>query len=460
MKHLNPRPFILLVVLAVFGGGGWYIDHQRAQQRSVLSGYFESQPTELASRIGGRVARLLVKEGEAVHVGQPLIEFEAAPAAEETAAKQATAEQARQQLREIQNGPRPEDIRKQEAVVAEAQATLTRLRNGPLPEDIAGAKARVRQTQALLQKALAGARPQEIAQARAAEQNAKARLEQSQRGLTAEERAQTKARLDAALAQETLARKESGRTLTLYEEGAISRQQVDRARADEQEATAKRREMEEAFRRAEAGTPAEELRQAQESYRQAKAALDLVLAGSRREDIEAARAEVAQAQAALDELRAGSRKEQIAQAQAATRAAKALARSSETMLEERTLRAPQDGVIERRLVAGGDLVNAGTPVIRMANPQDIWLRVYVPEADLSKVVVGSDAELKLDGIAVPVPAVVESVATTGEFTPANLQTPDERGKQVFSVRLRLKQPDPRIKAGMAATVKRIGQWEL
>jgi HlyD family secretion protein len=53
---------------------------------------------------------------------------------------------------------------------------------------------------------------------------------------------------------------------------------------------------------------------------------------------------------------------------------------------------------------------------------------------------------------------VESIATRGEFTPANLQTPDERGKQVFGVRLRLKTTDKNVKAGMYSTVKRMGQW--
>ena len=97
-------------------------------------------------------------------------------------------------------------------------------------------------------------------------------------------------------------------------------------------------------------------------------------------------------------------------------------------------------------------------VLRMTDPSDIWIRVYVPEASLAKLTVGSDAALRIDGIPEPVPAVVESIATRGEFTPANLQTPDERGKQVFGVRLRLKQPDPRVKAGMYATVKQLGQW--
>lgn len=483
MAHLNPRLLILLLLLAVFGIGGWYIEQQRAQTRSTLSGFFESRPTEVASRLGGRVAQILVQEGDSVHAGQPTIIFEAEADRAETEAKQAQARQAQAQLREVENGPRREDIRRQEAVVAELTAALARQENGPLPEEIAAARARFRQAQALYEKTRAGARPQEIAQARAAERTASARLAEAERGPTAEAKAEAKARLDAATAQETLARKEMARTASLYRQGAISHQALDRAQADLWAAEAKRQEMAEAYQRAEIGTPPEELEQAREMHRQAQAALALVLAGSRKEDIvaarneaeaawqnlrlllrgtrpediRAARARLIQAQAALAALRAGSRKEQIAQAQAAAKAAQDTARSSRKTLEERTVRAPRDGIIERIPVAVGDLIAPGTMVIRMTDPTDLWIRVYVPEAKLALVSVGDAAELRVDGISDSVPAQVESIATRGEFTPANLQTPDERGKQVFAVRLRLKQPEPRVKAGMYATATHLGR---
>lgn len=476
---------VLAALLAIFGGGGWYLDAQRAKQRSVLSGFFESQPSEISSRTGGHVSHILVEEGERVYKGRPLIVLEATPAAKEAAAKQAEAEQARQRLREIENGPRPEDIRKQKAVVAEAAANLALLRNGPLPEEIDQAKARLQQAKAEYEKVLAGPRPQEIAEARAAERAARARLAQAERGPTPEEKAQARARLDAAAAQEQLALSDAQRHQALYAQGAISRQQYDQAQTAAREATARRQEMEEAFRRAQEGTPRDEMDQVRESYRQAKAALALVLAGSRpedveaaaaqrwqaqealkelqrgsrREDVRAAEARVQQAQAALAEIRAGSRHEQIAQAKAAAAAAADTAQSSQASLADRVVRAPEDGVVESIMVALGDLVGPGALLLRLDNPQDIWVRVYVPEDKLAKVAVGSRADLRVDGIAEPVSAYVESIATHGEFTPANLQSPAERGKQVFGVRLRLKKPDPRVKAGMYATVTHIGRWK-
>ncbi len=424
---------LLVVAAGIFGAGGWFVDTQRAKAREELTGFFESQPTQVASRIGGRIARILVHEGDTVVKGQTLIELDASPDRDQTLAKQAAARQALEQLREVENGPRTEDILKQEAAVAEARADLARLRNGP--------------------------RPQEIDQARAAALDAKARLAQAKRGLTPEERAEVKARLDAAVAAETLAVQDAERDEAMYRDGAISRQHLDQARSDLDQKKANRREAQQAWRRADEGTPSEEMEQARQSYKQAKAALDLVLAGSRSEDIRAAEAHLRQQVEALAELKAGSRKEEIAQAKAAARSARDTARSAEINLAEHTVCAPLDGVVNNIPVSEGDLVTTGTALLRLENPADIWVRVYVPEAKLANVRVGSGVQLAIDGISQSVPAYVESVASRGEYTPANLQTPDERGKQVFAVRIRLKRPDARVKAGMYTTVKRIGTWQ-
>jgi multidrug resistance efflux pump len=484
MRHFNPIPIIALLVLAGFAYGGWRVDQNRAAQRSVLSGYFESQPAELASRVGGRVANIRVKEGQSVKKGQELLELDADPAQLQASALSEQAEQARQALLEAQHGSRPEDIERQAAVVREAEANLAKLLNGPRPEEIAQARAKLKTAEAQYDKAKAGPRPQEIAEARAAERNAQAKLDQVVRGLTPEEKAEAKAKLDAAAAQENLAQKSADRMEALYRQGAVSRQDADRAEADLNSALANQQGAEAAWERAMKGSTAEELDQAREAHRQAKAALDLalagtrkedieaaagqvedarqalrtLLAGSRKEDIEAARARLSQARSALDELQAGSRKEQIAQAAAAAKAAKETAKSSKANVEDRILRAPEDGIIERVLVSQGDLIAVGTQAVRMSDPRDIWLRVYVPESKLARVTADDEAQLQIDGIASPVTAYVESIATQGEFTPANLQTPEERGKQSFAVRLRLKRFDSRIKAGMFATVKRIGSW--
>jgi HlyD family secretion protein len=482
---MKPNPRVIApVVLIGLVTAGFFVDRARERQRSTISGFFESQPTKLSSRIAGRVSAILVKEGDTVRKGQRLLVLETESSATDVKAKQALASQAQQAYSEAEAGSRSEDVLRQEAVVAELEASLQRLRNGSRPEEVAAARDRLRQAQAVFGKAQAGPRSQEIAQARAAERQAQARLAQAERGPTPEERAQAKARLDAANAQAKLAESDYHRAEALYQAGAVSKRAFEAARAAMDGARALVDEAQQAFNRAQLGTPAEELAQAREAHRQAKAALDMALAGTRKEDIEAARAardaarqelallvkgarsedlaaaqaRLAQGRAALELLKNGTRKERIAQAKSASEAASLQALSAKDVLNERVVVAPADGVVERLIVAKGDLIGAGSPVIQLTDLSDIWLRVYLPEIEMGKVKVGDEADLLVDGVEGHVAAYVESVATRGEFTPANLQTPDERGKQVFGIRLRLRSPDSKVKAGMYATVKRMGQW--
>lgn len=481
---MKQRVLIAILVLAAVLGGGWWIDRQRAQRESLLSGFFENQPTSASSRLGGRVRHILVKEGDAVRAGQPLVQLEAESYAASTRAQQQAVEQAKQQYLETVRGPRPEEIAKQHGALREAQANLARLKNGPLPEEIRAARDRLRQAQAQYQKMRAGSRPEEIQAAQAAAGVALEKLRQAERGLTTEERAALKARLDAAVAAEIQARKDLDRMLYLYSQGAIARQQYDAAVSNYQQAQAHRQDAEETYRRAQEGTPPEELGQARETYRQAQAQLALVLHGNRKEDIEAARQEmlaadenlklllrgsrpediraaqarVQQAQAALLELQRGNRPEDIARAKAALRQAELTAKSQIVNLVEQVVYSPFDGSVDRIPVAVGDLVAANTAVVQLSSPNDIWLRVYLPEDQLPKVKVNDAALLRVDGVSGDVQGRVESIDTKGQFTPANLQSPEERGKQVFGIRLRLAHADPRVKAGMYATVRRMGRW--
>ncbi|MBS1708682.1 MAG: HlyD family efflux transporter periplasmic adaptor subunit [Armatimonadetes bacterium] len=476
----NPRRLVPIVVIAAFAVGGYFVEQSRAAKRSGLSGVFEAQPSSLSPRLTGRVAKLLVKEGDTVKAGQPLLELETEPVAADATSSKALAEQANEQAKLVAAGPRVEEIRRQEGVVAEARATLERLRHGARPEEVSLSREQVARAQARYDLVVNGSRKEDLAAGLAALNGAKAQLAQAERGLTSEERGQIRARAVAARATAEQARRDADRMAKLAQEGAVSRADAEAAETKAQTTAQQAHDAEEAWRRAQLGTPAEELEQARQAVRQAqakydllkngsrpedvrqaasdlasaKASLQLTLAGTRKEDIDAGAARLSQAEALLAELKNGARPQEVAAAEAAAKAALARSKGSDATLADRIVRAPVDGTVERLLVAVGDLVPAGTPAIRFSDPTDIWIRVYVPESDLAKITNGTPATLAVDGIDGLVEGVVESVSTRGEFTPANLQTTEERGKQVFGVRIRLKNKDTRVKAGMAATVRK------
>ncbi len=482
MKKRLPALVMLLIILSITLGG-WYINLQRIKERSSLSGFFQSTPANVSSRVSGRISKILVNEGDIVHKGQPLIVLNASPQAEQTLALREQARQARAAYLQTLHGPRPQDIAAQAAAVQAARANLDLMLAGPRQEEIAQARSKLQQAQAIYKKDLNGPRPQEIQEARAFAKESRAALQQVLRGPTTEERAEADARYKASEAQAVLAQQNVVRYRTLYVQDAVSRQQYDQAVAAAKTAQQNALQLRQALRRTTLGSTREQIAQAQAAYDAALAALNLQLAGTRPEQVAAdraardqasealdellhgsrpqqiaqARAELMQQEALLAKLKAGSRAEEVAQSHAQELAAAAQARSSEINLSERVVRAPTVGVVDNIPVAIGDLVQAGTSLLRLDTPEDIWLKVYIPERDLALVSVGDSATLRVDGMNGSIDAVVESIASQGEFTPANLQTPEDRGKQVFAVKLRLAKPNSNIKPGIYATVLKIGR---
>lgn len=141
----------------------------------------------------------------------------------------------------------------------------------------------------------------------------------------------------------------------------------------------------------------------------------------------------------------GARPEQIAQARAQLAEA-------EIRLDELIVRAPAEAVLETLHVRVGDVVAPNAPVATLLLAGERWVRVYVPETWLSRIRVGQRVGVHVDGLpGETFEGVVDQVARKAEFTPRNVQTPAERVKQVFGVKVRLA-PDERLRAGLTAEI--------
>jgi HlyD family secretion protein len=153
----------------------------------------------------------------------------------------------------------------------------------------------------------------------------------------------------------------------------------------------------------------------------------------------------------LDELRAGPRAEDIAAAKAALAVAKADVQRAETALSEMVITAPMDGLVESIDVRAGDLVRPGAAV-RMVNPDDLELNVYVSAAMLGHLQVGQEIPFTTDSHGGErFTGAISHIASEGEFTPRNLQTEEERVQQVFKVVLKFDSAGGKLRAGMSAT---------
>jgi HlyD family secretion protein len=223
-----------------------------------------------------------------------------------------------------------------------------------------------------------------LSAARAQLAAARARLAELEEGFRPEEVAQARANLAAAGQRLEDARRRLERSRRLFEGGAISREALD------SEETA--------------------LAVLEAQYRTAKEQLDLLERGPRFQTIEAQRAVVRQAEAA------------VAQAEAA--------------LEGAVIAAPISGVVAVQHRRPGEVVGAGVPVLTLLDPDDRWVRIYVPGDRVGRVVLGREAEIRADAYPDRVyRGKVVYIADEAEFTPRNVQTREERVKLVYRVKV-------------------------
>jgi len=142
---------------------------------------------------------------------------------------------------------------------------------------------------------------------------------------------------------------------------------------------------------------------------------------------------------------------QVAAARAAIGASQARVAQLTSEIDDSSLRAPIDGVIQLRLAEPGEVLGAGGRVFMMIDPSDQYMKLYLAASVVGKLSVGADARIVLDALPEqPLPAKITFVAAKSQFTPKEVETRDERQKLVFRVKLRLNDPSavPQAKPGM------------
>src|ERR1700756_1691866 len=118
-----------LIGLAVYSSG---MLHRDASLEGA--GTVEARNIRVGSKIGGRIDKVLVREGDTVEAGQLLISFD-------DKELQASLAKSRANAIKVERGFRPEEIAEARASAAQAKAEYEQRRNGYRQEDIAAAQA-------------------------------------------------------------------------------------------------------------------------------------------------------------------------------------------------------------------------------------------------------------------------------------------------------------------------------
>ena len=114
----------------------------------------------------------------------------------------------------------------------------------------------------------------------------------------------------------------------------------------------------------------------------------------------------------------------------------------QSILVDLKLVAPRSGRVQYRLARAGEVVAAGQRVLTILDLKDVYMTIYLPAADVGKLMLGDEARTILDPIPEYVlPNTISFVATEAQFTPKSVETAEEREKLMFRVKL---QADPAV----------------
>ena len=296
-------------------------------------------------------------------------------------------------------------------------AIIAKLDDQSMKIALAKAQSQLKQTEERLQDLLDGTRAQEI-------RRYQANVEQSQAGL--EQAVSAEQQLESIVARDLENLKFEEQSLkeadALYKEATISKKeydtQVHKLKLAEQQYQTSIEQYE--------GTKAQ-YKSSLAQLNSTKATLDLALSGYTQPTILAQKAAVEGAQQAVN-----------------------LAKLN---LTKAVIKSSVDGNVLYKHVELGEVVNPTGRILTLLDPHDIWVRIYVPEAELNTIEIGKKANISVDAFPGKTFAgEITNISDKAEFTPKNVQTKEERTTIVFAVKVQIKEGFGKLKSGMPADV--------
>jgi HlyD family secretion protein len=127
---------------------------------------------------------------------------------------------------------------------------------------------------------------------------------------------------------------------------------------------------------------------------------------------------------------------QVDQAQAAIEASTAREERIKVDIDDATLVSPVNGRVLYRLVEPGEILPAGGRVVSVLDLTDVYVTVFLPARDATRVAIGAEARIVLDGEPqAPIAARLSFVAPAAQFTPKEVETRSEREKLTFRAKV-------------------------
>lgn len=327
------------------------------------------QTVKISPRVAEQILTITVQEGDPVRQGQILARLDDTQLAAAVRKEQALLAEGKAKLLQMQvtqNSvltPLETQIRQNQAGVASSRANYSQVRES-YTQQVAAADAAVADAQGKVASAQAG-----IANAQAGLSSAQANQDNDQTELT--------------------------RETSLFQQGAVAKQDVDNARTTASVQNANVGVAQAQIKVAQAGlqSAVSELNAAQQQ--------DKITRAKGPSDIEAARTAYVQAQAQLKNANANTDQRAayratVAGLQADVLSTQADLATAQAQLAETIIRSPIDGFVSSRLADPGTLASPGTPLLNLQALRTVWVNIPVPQEQIGEVASGQTASVTVD----------------------------------------------------------------
>lgn len=127
------------------------------------------------------------------------------------------------------------------------------------------------------------------------------------------------------------------------------------------------------------------------------------------------------------------REAEVRAAEAEVSAAEAQVAQRQWSIDNKRIDAPKNGEIADVFYQVGEWVPAGQPVVSLLPQDQRKLRFFVPEPDLSRLLIGAEVEARCDACPAPIRARIDFISPQAEYTPPVIFSRETRSKLVFRV---------------------------
>lgn len=115
---------------------------------------------------------------------------------------------------------------------------------------------------------------------------------------------------------------------------------------------------------------------------------------------------------------------------------------------------PLTGTVVKKFIEPGELIAPGKPLVELARLDTVWVKIYLPPHDLTRISLGQKALVDPeDGKTSPLEGIVIWISDQAEFTPKNVQSKQARADLVFAVKIKIPNNERKLKIGMPVSVK-------